>query len=185
MDLPSPSYEETPGQAAAPPPPPNPEKDRTIQEILRQLQLRADATIQRAKSGLESAAAQREALLRADANMEREKNELQRIVEICDKDSDILRERIAMAEGVIQDANNREVPPIDSVVVAPTVLHTQLYDLVTEDMAIEDTLYVLEKALDKERITLDVFLKHARTLAREQYLKKALVRKISEQLGIS
>lgn len=29
----------------------------------------------------------------------------------------------------------------------------------TDDMAIEDTIYVLGKALDKERITLDVFLK--------------------------
>jgi hypothetical protein len=35
----------------------------------------------------------------------------------------------------------------------------RLYDLVTEDMAIEDTIYVLGKALDKERICLDVFLK--------------------------
>lgn len=35
----------------------------------------------------------------------------------------------------------------------------RLYDLVTEDMAIEDTIYVLGKALDKERISLDVFLK--------------------------
>lgn len=35
----------------------------------------------------------------------------------------------------------------------------RLYDLVTEDMAIEDTIYVLGKALDRERISLDVFLK--------------------------
>lgn len=36
---------------------------------------------------------------------------------------------------------------------------SRLYDLVTEDMAIEDTIYVLGKALDRERISLDVFLK--------------------------
>lgn len=38
-------------------------------------------------------------------------------------------------------------------------MRIRLYDLVTEDMAIEDTIYVLGKALDKERISLDVFLK--------------------------
>lgn len=82
----------------------------------------------------------------------------------------------------------------------------RLYDLVTEDMAIEDTIYVLGKALDRERISLDVFLKvpyplnlqlgdakkltgheklqHTRTLAREQFLLRALVKKITRQIGI-
>lgn len=35
----------------------------------------------------------------------------------------------------------------------------RLYELVTDDLAIEDTIYILGKALDKERINLDVFLK--------------------------
>jgi hypothetical protein len=64
-----------------------------------------------------------------------------------------------MAEGVIQDCRNRDLPDVDSMVVAGSVVETQLYDLVAEDMAIEDTIYVLGKALDRERIGLDVFLK--------------------------
>jgi ESCRT-I complex subunit TSG101 len=78
---------------------------------------------------------------------------------VCNSDSEILRERIAMAEGVIQDCRTRELPDVDSMVVAGSVVETQLYDLVAEDQAIEDTIYVLGKALDKERIPLDVFLK--------------------------
>lgn len=116
--------------------------------------------------------------------MERERAELARIMELCDKDADILKERIAMAGEVIKDAESRELPGVDAVVVAPTVVHTQLYDLVTEDMAIEDTIYVLGKALDKERISLEVFLKHTRTLAREQFNLRALVKKITRQIGI-
>lgn len=57
--------------------------------------------------------------------MEREGAELGRTVELCDKDAEILRERIAMAGEVIRDAESREVPGVDTVVVAPTVVHTQ------------------------------------------------------------
>lgn len=128
--------------------------------------------------------AQRVALHAATANLEREQHELRRIAAVCDTDAEILRERIAMADRVIHDCRTRELPDVDSMVVAGSVVETQLYDLVAEDMAIEDTIYVLGKALDRERIGLDVFLKHARTLAREQFLKKALIRKISEELGI-
>lgn len=57
--------------------------------------------------------------------MERERTELGRIVELCDKDAEILKERIGMAGEVIRDAESREVPGVDAVVVAPTVVHTQ------------------------------------------------------------
>lgn len=64
-----------------------------------------------------------------------------------------------MAEAVIQDCRTRELPEVDSMVVAGSVVETQLYELVAEEVAIEDTIYVLGKALDRERITLEVFLK--------------------------
>ena len=35
----------------------------------------------------------------------------------------------------------------------------RLFNLVAEDLAIEDTMEILAKALDYERITLDAFLK--------------------------
>lgn len=63
--------------------------------------------------------------MRAEAKMERERTELGRVAELCDKDAEILRERIAMAGEVIRDAESREVPGVDTVVVAPTVVHTQ------------------------------------------------------------
>jgi Vps23 core domain len=68
--------------------------------------------------------------------------------------------------------------------------------LVAEDLAIEDTMEILAKALDYERITLDAFLKvpffwyweltgeETRKLAREQFLIKALIQKILRATGI-
>lgn len=91
--------------------------------------------------------------------MSQELQDLARLHALCAQDGEILRERITAAEGVIHDAESREVPSVDAVVVGLTVVHAQLYELVTEDRAIEDTIYVLGKALDRERISLDVFLK--------------------------
>jgi ESCRT-I complex subunit TSG101 len=74
--------------------------------------------------------------------------------------------------------------------------------LVAEDLAIEDTIEILAKALDCERISLDIFLKvpknilptpkiivdvhfkETRKLAREQFLIKALIQKILKSAGI-
>jgi Vps23 core domain len=54
----------------------------------------------------------------------------------------------------------------------------RLLNLVADDLAVEETMEILAKALDHERITLDAFLKETRKLAREQFLTKALIQKI-------
>ncbi|KAK6329703.1 hypothetical protein TWF696_003572 [Orbilia brochopaga] len=182
--IPASSLAATP--AAVPPPlPPNPEKDRLINEIAKLLQQRAEAASAKTKASLEQTASQAEAMAKTEAWMERERLELARMQEMCEKDQRILGERIGMADELIREVRDREAPNIDGVVVAPTVVHNQLYELVTDDMAIEDTIYVLGKALDKERITLDIFLKHTRALAREQFMKRALVKKISRKIGMT
>jgi ESCRT-I complex subunit TSG101 len=130
-----------------------------ISKIASALHSRASAAHSQTTSAFSAAAAQREALLRAEAALEREKLELSHQAELCDKDTEILLERIAAAERVIDECRARGPPDVDAVVVAPSVLQNQVYELVTEDMAISDTLYVLGKALDRERISLDVFLK--------------------------
>ncbi|KAF3909585.1 hypothetical protein AA313_de0205846 [Arthrobotrys entomopaga] len=172
-------------KAVPPPLPPNPEKDRLINEIAKILQQKAEAASAKTMVSLEQTTSQAEAMAKTEAYMERERIELIRISSVCEKDQRILNERIGMADDLIRDVRDREAPNIDAVVVAPTVVHNQLYELVTDDMAIEDTIYVLGKALDKERVTLDVFLKHTRALAREQFMKRALVKKISKQIGMA
>ena len=93
--------------------------------------------------------------------MVREESELRALEGVCDADSGILRDRVAMAEKLVRDLQEGRwvVPEADKLVVATTVVHGQLYDLVCEDMAIEDAMFVLGRALDKEKVGLDVFLK--------------------------
>ena len=61
----------------------------------------------------------------------------------------------------------------------------RLLDLVAHDLAIEDTFYFLTKALDRERIDPASYLKVVRSLAREQFFKKALAVKIREELHMA
>jgi ESCRT-I complex subunit TSG101 len=61
------------------------------------------------------------------------------------------------------------------------VLIIRLLTLVAEDATIEDTLYFLEKSLGIEGVNLEAFLKAYRTLANEQFLKRATIKKVHEK----
>ncbi|KAI8585207.1 UEV domain-containing protein [Geranomyces variabilis] len=73
---------------------------------------------------------------------------------------------------------------IDTLLDGPSVVHNQLIDLVAQDHAIDDTLYYLGKALDAERIDGAVYMKAVRGLAREQFIKRAMIRKIRIYIGL-
>jgi len=64
----------------------------------------------------------------------------------------ILHKAMRDADKVLGDAKRRKVPDVDEVLVAPTVVSGQLYQLVAEERAIEESRGVLGKALDKGRL---------------------------------
>lgn len=64
----------------------------------------------------------------------------------------ILHRAMRDADKVLEDAKRRTIPSVDEVLVAPTVVAGQLYQLVAEERAIEESRVVLGKALDKGRI---------------------------------
>lgn len=76
------------------------------------------------------------------------------------------------------------LPPIDDVLVAPTVVGKQLYDLVAEEQGIQQALYALQAALVRGVIGVDSWSRHTRSLAREALLKRALIRKIGRGMGL-
>ncbi|KAF8448291.1 UEV domain-containing protein [Terfezia claveryi] len=187
LSLPSSSISNANTPPPPPPPlPPNPQKDHVIHSISLALHDLALQSSQKTQAALEQAASQRDALLRTEQKMLQEQNELQKIEAVAEMDIGIFRERISMAENLIHEVGNGggedggkwSVPDADKLVVASTVVHGQLYDLVTEEMAVEEAIFVLGRALDKERVGLDVFLKHMRTLAREQFIIRATIKKI-------
>lgn len=75
-------------------------------------------------------------------------------------------------------------PPIDEVLVAPTVVGKQLYDLVADERGIQQAIYALQAALVKGVIGADTWSRHTRSLAREAFIKRALIRKIAQGMGL-
>ncbi|KAJ8104547.1 hypothetical protein OPT61_g10699 [Boeremia exigua] len=72
------------------------------------------------------------------------------------------------ADRAMDDARRRQAPDVDDVLVAPTVVGQQLYTLAAEERGIADALFILGRALDKGRITADVFVKSgARAVPKE------------------
>lgn len=120
-----------------------------------------------------------------DNSLTVEAQQLTQLITASKENEATLRSRITAAREVMDSASQRPQPNIDDVVCAETVVYNQLYDVVTDDSAIEDTIYVLSKALESDRINLDTFLKHTRNLAREQFMKRALAHKITTQVGLT
>ncbi|KAJ3123599.1 hypothetical protein HK098_001809 [Nowakowskiella sp. JEL0407] len=71
---------------------------------------------------------------------------------------------------------------IDDAIAPSTVVHKQLLDLIAEDHAIDDTQLVLFDALGRQDVDLTVYLKNLRMLARDQFMKRALIQKIKTQI---
>ena len=97
-----------------------------------------------------------------------------------------VEQAIGDADRVINgdDATRREPPAIDDLLVAPTVVGNQLYDVAAEERALGDAIFVLGRAVERGRLNPAVFARTTRSLAREWYLKKALVRKIGRGMGL-
>lgn len=173
---------------AEPPPqlPPNPQK----QELLRILEERLEEYVDKSikpKIDIDDAALThtKETLDYYENCLEREKTELDSLSRAADDNSRILSEKINQARKLlVEDISQRKVPHVDEIITTETTVYNQLYDLVSEDRAIDDTLFALQHAFDLEKIKLETFMKLVRTLAREQFVKKALWVKISEELGL-
>lgn len=76
------------------------------------------------------------------------------------------------------------LPHVDDLLVPPTVVSKQLYDLVADERAIQRAIYALQSALVKGRIDIDVWSRTTRGLAREAFLKRALVVKAAAGAGL-
>lgn len=59
----------------------------------------------------------------------------------------------------------------------------QLYDLVAEEAGIQQAIYALQVASVKGVIGVETWSRHTRGLAREAFLKRALIWKIAVGLG--
>ncbi|KAK4194483.1 UEV domain-containing protein [Triangularia verruculosa] len=170
---------------APPPIPPNPEKDALLHQLASTLHaLRQQARDQNASSllGLQ---AQRQAMAQANHRLQSESAQLTQLSSLLTSNTAILQDSLRKADSVIENSSRLPEPNIDELLVAPTVVGNQLYDLVAEERALADAIFVLGRAVERGRIAPQTFARLTRSLAREWYLKKALVKKIGVGMGLS
>ncbi|KAH7121964.1 UEV domain-containing protein [Dactylonectria estremocensis] len=170
---------------AAPPIPPNPEKDALLHQLAQTLcaiRMRARQQNDSSMAGLQ---AQRTAMLSAMPALQAEAGQLTQLSNVLTSNSNILHDALHKADGVIEGSRSHPVPDVDELLVAPTVVANQLYTLVAEERALGDAIFMLGRAVERGRIAPAVFAKMTRSLAREWYLKKALVRKIGQGMALA
>lgn len=124
-------------------------------------------------------------MLSAIPALQAEAGQLSQLSNIMTSNMNILHDALHKADGVIEGSKNHPVPDVDELLVAPTMVANQLYTLVAEEKALGDAIFMLGRAVERGRISPAVFSKTTRSLAREWYLKKALVRKIGHGMGLS
>ncbi|SAM06417.1 hypothetical protein [Absidia glauca] len=115
-----------------------------------------------------------------EIQLQNEQRVLQDLRERFQTNSGILQSRTVDIDKVINDVNAMPDVSVDEALSGTTVVYNQLFDLVADDNAIVDTIYYLGKALTTECIDLPTFMKCTRKLAREQFMKRALVKKITD-----
>ncbi|ROT40925.1 UEV-domain-containing protein [Sodiomyces alkalinus F11] len=175
----------TPSELPGPPIPPNPEKDALLRQLGQALHAYRQRGLQQNESSMAGLRAQHAAMLAAKERMEAEQVSLDHLSALLSSNANILHDALRKADAVIEASRNQRPPDIDELLVAPTVVANQLYNLVAEERAIGDTIFVLGRAVERGRVSPAVFAKTTRSLAREWYLKKALARKIARGMGLT
>ncbi|KAJ3102821.1 hypothetical protein HDU97_000278 [Phlyctochytrium planicorne] len=87
-------------------------------------------------------------------------------------------------KGMVERLSSEPEVPVDELLDGGSVVYNQLYEAVADEHALDDTIYSLGQALNSEKIPLPPFLKHGRTLARELFYKRALIKKIRDHLQL-
>lgn len=170
---------------APPPIPPNPEKDALLRQLAQTLASLRQQSRQQNESSMAGLQAQRSAILSIMPSLQSEMGQLTQLSTVLTSNTAILHDALHKADGVIEGSRSHPAPDIDELLVAPTVVANQLYTLVAEERALGDAIFMLGRAVERGRISPAVFAKMTRSLAREWYLKKALVRKIGLGMGLA
>jgi ESCRT-I complex subunit TSG101 len=182
VTLPSQTGDQAP--VPAPPIPPNPEKDALLHALSQTLVSQTCQVLASNASANPALGAQQTSLRNAQLRLQSELEQLQLLDQALTSNERILQETMREAEQVMRDASGRRRPEVDELLVCPTVVGGQLYALVAEERACEEARLALGRGLDKGRIGLDVFVRQSRSLAREEFLKKALIRKVAKGMGL-
>lgn len=173
------------------------ERQRAAQQVWeskKKGQVRDQAN-QKIVSHLQTAATEAKTIVQSDWRdqqlMKQGKESLEEELEAAHRLIQSLEESIATVDKKTVDikewleesssANEQEVP-VDDLCVPASRLHSQLLDLSSENAAITDALYYIDRGMFTGHIDCSTHLKSVRKLAKRQFLVRALLLKINQVL---
>lgn len=168
----------------APPIPPNPEKEHLLHALSETLVQQAQRKVHQNLSAMAPLQAQQHALRAAQERLEAEIRQVDQLDKVLASNEAILRRSIQDCDRTISNAKSKPPPPIDEVLIAPTMVANQLWTLCAEEAACREAMYVLQKAVDRGRVGGNDFVRQMRALGRECFLKMVLARKCARGLGL-
>lgn len=148
--------------------------------MVQQAQQKVDQNL----SALAPLQAQQTAMRAAQGRLESELQQLDHLDKTLSSNEQILHRSIQDCDKTIQLAQQKKQPPIDEVLIAPTMVANQLWTLCAEEAACREAMYALQKAVDRGRIGGADFARQMRGLGRECFLKMALERKCARGMGL-
>ncbi|WVW82373.1 hypothetical protein I302_104380 [Kwoniella bestiolae CBS 10118] len=183
--LPLPSTSDDPSQPPPLPPskPPPPSLQHLHSILLPHLQASLPPLMHSLQSTQQHLIERKEDLVSGEPAIKDEMARLEAVRKVCDSTGRKLAEVVKQGEDRVNELEGKGEIGVDELVCGISIVHNQLIDLVAEDNAIEDTIYHMTRALDAERVDLDRYLKSIRSLAREQYMKRALIERILQGMG--
>ncbi|MBA0780557.1 hypothetical protein Gotri_004648 [Gossypium trilobum] len=111
--------------------------------------------------------------------MQDEKEALEQQLQVVLMSTDVLAGWVGENEGKIKNlGNNNDNVDVDEVFHCADVLSKQMLDCTAADLAIEDVVYSLDKALQEGAVPFDQYLRNVRLLSREQFFHKATAAKV-------
>ncbi|WVQ82547.1 hypothetical protein IAT38_004676 [Cryptococcus sp. DSM 104549] len=183
-DLPDPSTTDPTSPPPLPPSkPPPPSLIHLHSILLPHLTASLPPLLHSLQSTAEHLAARREDLVTGEPAVRDEMARLEAVKKVCDSVGRKMGEVVKQGGERVAELEAKGEVGVDELVCGISIVHNQLIDLVAEDNAIEDTIYHMTRGLDAERVDLDRYLKSIRSLAREQYMKRALIERILQGMG--
>ncbi|XP_050234476.1 protein ELC-like [Mercurialis annua] len=107
--------------------------------------------------------------------MQDEKESLEAQLQVVLMNTDILEAWVRENEGKSKAKGNVD---IDNVFECTDVLSKQMLECTSADLAIEDVVYSLDKAVQEGAVPFDQYLRNIRLLSREQFFQRATAAKV-------
>ncbi|KAL7107775.1 hypothetical protein ACP275_06G075500 [Erythranthe tilingii] len=109
--------------------------------------------------------------------MQDEKEALEQQLQMVLTNSDVLEVWLRENEGKLGTADVTAVD-VDQAFEPCDALSKQMLDCTASDLAVEDTIYALDKAAQEGAVPFDQYLRNVRLLAREQFFHRATASKV-------